>query len=192
MMFVKKAQTQTFTPVAETGNKCFLYTAETQHRSTKLLRRPCFHIPWACVIFFLFFFNFAGVHARTESANTLLLVQECEVLSGRRQNKPGLAYVKFWTDGTNYDSVLRFNIPTKTHRSWSYRPRCGPGPWWCPEPCSQARDSRCFSAARRAHHHRCTRLCPDLHEQENKMSEHIVMTTNSTMINCSGFNYRLN
>lgn len=183
MMSVK---TQTLTPIAETGNKCFQYTAETQHRDTKPLQRPRFHILSACV-----FFNFAGVHAR-QRKHTHLLVQECEVLWGRRQNKPGPSAREVRNRRYQLGFCAQINIPTKTHRSWSYCHCCGQVSGWCPESSSQAWHGRRFLAAPGAHHHRCTHRCPDLHEQESKMSElsvhqqkRTVITANSTVIKCS-------
>lgn len=76
----------------------------------------------------------------------------------------------------------QINLPTKTPQSWSYCQGCGQGSWWCPESCSQACYGRRFPGACGAHNHRYAHLGPDLHEQENKMSEHIAHQWNRTVI----------
>lgn len=162
---------KTLTPVAETGNTCFQDTAESQHRNTKPLQRPRFHILSACV-----FFNF--VHART-SAQTHTSARSKSARSFEAGDKinPGLAHVKFGTDGTKLGFCAQMNVPTKTHRSWSTRHCRGQVSWWCPEPCSQACHGRLFLAAYGAPLYRCTHCCPDLAWTERAKCQKIVCTS---------------
>lgn len=64
--------------------------AETEYGNTKPLCRPHFHIPRVCVCcVFSGVFDFAA-YAVTGSANTHLVIRECELLLGGRQNKEQL------------------------------------------------------------------------------------------------------